>query len=127
VPNKQTSLENLADLSNWKFHDPARAIILYKRAIVIRESVFGQESEYTAPDYNYLAYIYTTQGKYPEAEKFYKQSIAGYKKVKNSTKLTNMQTSFALNGYSELLEKLGRTEEAKEMKKQAKKAKTQAH
>lgn len=126
-PNKSTSLEMLAGDLPWKFHDPVRAISLYKRAIAIRESVFGQESEYTAPDYDYLAYIYTTQGKYPEAEKLYRQSIAGYKKVKNPTKLTNMNTSFALNNYAELLEKLGRTDEAKELKIQAKQKEAQEH
>ena len=38
-----------------------------------------------------------------------------------------MNTSFALNNYSEVLEKLGRKEEAKELKIQAKQKEAQAH
>jgi tetratricopeptide (TPR) repeat protein len=54
---------------------------LYRRAIEIDEKVFGKDQPEVATDYNNLASLLETQGKYNQAEPLYRRAIEIGEKV----------------------------------------------
>ena len=59
----------------------AEAEPLHKRALAIREKVFGGEHRNVATSLNNLALLYWDQSRYAEAEPLYKRALAILEKV----------------------------------------------
>ena len=89
---------------------------LYKKDLLIREKVLGEEHPSTAISYNNLAMVYDSQGKYKEAEELYKKILLVNEKVLGEE---HPDTATSYNNLASVYGNQGKYQEAEELYKKA--------
>ena len=89
---------------------------LYKKDLLIREKVLGEEHPSAATSYNNLAEVYSKQGKYQEAEGLYKKALLIREKVLGEG---HPNTSTSYNNLAGVYDSQGKYQEAEELYKKA--------
>ena len=89
---------------------------LYKKDLLIREKVLGEEHPSAATSYNNLAEVYSKQGKYQEAEGLYKKALLIREKVLGEG---HPDTAASYNNLAGVYDSQGKYQEAEELYKKA--------
>jgi tetratricopeptide (TPR) repeat protein len=115
-PRFALSLNNLAEIYRVQARH-AEAEFYLKRSLENAENVYGPEHPNVAANLNNLAGNYRIRGMYAEAEPFAKRALDIWQKTLGPE---NSLVLFALEGYVDLLKKMGRNAEAKSYEAQMK-------
>jgi tetratricopeptide (TPR) repeat protein len=114
-PELRTSLEELADTTNWKLHQPDKSIELYKRALGIRQgAIAGARNQQLAAMYHYLGNIYLRRGKFEDSDKCFKTSLNLWKQLPVTDYASAWAKCSTMEDYVRLLKKSNRLGEASE-------------
>ena len=89
---------------------------LYKKVLLIREKVLGEEHPSTAASYNNLAMVYDSQGKYKEAEELYKKALLIIERVLGEG---HPDTAVGYNNLALVYDSQGKYKEAEGLYKKA--------
>jgi len=112
-PRIRTSLEELADRTNWKKRDPEKSVVLWREALAIRKKAIPTPHAAIASNYGYLGNVlFHNLNKTKEAEVAYKTSIGLWKGVKIKDYLDVGSKWSMLQMYAKLLDRTDRYEEA---------------
>lgn len=115
-PRFVLSLNNLAEIFRIQARH-AEAELYLKRSLENAEKIYGPEHTSVAANLNNLAANYRVRGMYAEAEPFAKRALDIWQKTLGPE---NPLVLFALEGYVDLLKKMGRNAEAKNYEVQMK-------
>ena len=85
---------------------------LYKKALLVREKILGEEHPSIATSYNNLAGVYDSQGKYKEAEELYKKALLIREKILGNE---HPDTANIYNNLALLYNSQGKYKEAEEL------------
>lgn len=110
-PETAKSLNDLANL-NFAMGNYGSAIEKFKKAIVIRKNIFGDESLETAESNNDLAMVLREEGEYEDAGKLLNSSLSIRKKFLSSESPEVAQT---MNNLGLLKDDMGEYDEAKKL------------
>jgi tetratricopeptide (TPR) repeat protein len=118
-PTMPFSLEMKAGDPRLRWHEPAKSIEIYKKAVAVRQAADGKDSSHDtqlARDYTGMAVLYVTVKDNESAEEYFKKAAEICNAYPNAPAFADFKI-YNLENYIKMLKDTGRASETEDMEK----------